>query len=50
MAATRYVLLGLEPQLGLDLGELGLGLDVDAPSGEAGGEARILALLADRQR
>src|SRR4051812_26954438 len=31
-------------------GELGLGLDVDPPAGEAGGEARVLALAADRQR
>src|SRR4051794_7087555 len=29
------------------LGELGLGLDVDAPAGQAGGEARVLALAAD---
>ena len=30
--------------------ELGLGLDVDPPAGQAGGEARVLALAADRQR
>ena len=31
------------------LGELGLGADVDAHAGEAGGEAGVLALPADRQ-
>jgi hypothetical protein len=31
-------------------GELALGLDVDPPAGQAGGEARVLALAADRQR
>ena len=40
--------------LDLDLrflgGELGLGLDVDPPAGQAGGEAGVLAVAADRQR
>ena len=36
--------------VGLLLGELGLALDVDPPAGEAGGEAGVLALLADGQR
>ena len=31
------------------LGELGLAADVDAHAGEAGGQAGVLALLADRQ-
>lgn len=31
-------------------GLLGVGPDVDPPAGEAGGEAGVLALLADRQR
>ena len=31
-------------------GELGLGLDVDPPAGQAGGEAGVLAVAADRQR
>ena len=45
--------LALGPVLGgvgLFLGQLGLALDVDAPAGEAGGEAGVLALLADGQR
>ena len=50
MAAPRHVLLGLEPELLLDLRELGLGLDVDAPARQARGEAGVLALLADRER
>src|SRR5215216_4222832 len=32
------------------LGELGLGADVDAPAGQAGGQPGVLALAADRQR
>ena len=36
--------------LGLLGGELGLRADVHAPAGEAGGEPRVLALAADRQR
>src|SRR5215217_3607521 len=32
------------------LGELGLRADVDAPAGQAGGEAGVLALAADRER
>src|SRR3954451_20149107 len=47
-AAAR--LLGLIALVLLLGGELGLGLDVDPPAGEAGGEARVLALAADRQR
>src|SRR5439155_2170198 len=35
---------------GLLLGQLGLALDVDAPTGEARGQAGVLALLADRER
>ena len=34
---------------GFGLGQLGLGLDVDGPAGEAAGEAGVLALLADGQ-
>src|SRR5918995_3636273 len=43
-------LLLLVAGVGLLLGELGLGADVDAPAGEPGGEAGVLALAADRQR
>ena len=39
-----------EGSLGLGLGELGVGLDVDLPAGEAGGQAGVQALLADRER
>src|SRR5205085_12020521 len=35
---------------GLFLGQLRLALDVDAPPGQAGGEAGVLALLPDGQR
>ena len=35
---------------GLLLGELGLGLDVDAPAGQAGGQTGVLALAADGKR
>ena len=35
--------------LGLLLGELALGLDVDPPAREASGEPRVLAFLADRK-
>src|SRR4051794_37627903 len=38
------------PALGLLLGELGLGADVDAPPGQPRGEPRVLALAADGQR
>src|SRR5439155_21237404 len=34
---------------GLLLGQLGLALDVDAPARQPGGQAGVLALLADRQ-
>src|SRR3954452_1105563 len=47
-AAAR--LLGLVALVLLLGGELGLGLDVDPPAGQAGGEAGVLALAADRQR
>ena len=39
-----------ERGLGLGLGELGVGLDVDLPAGQARGEAGVQALLADRER
>ena len=45
--------LALGPLLaavGLLVGELGLALDVDAPAGEPGREARVLAFLPDGQR
>src|SRR5690606_12361089 len=44
--ALGPLLLGV----GLLLGELALALDVDAPAGQPGGEAGVLALLPDRQR
>ena len=37
-------------RVGLGLGELGLGLDVDLPAGETGREPGVQALLADRER
>src|SRR6185312_62366 len=39
-----------ERGLGLELRELGVRGDVDLPAGQARGEARVHALLADRQR
>ena len=48
-AATLRLLL-LVALLLLLGGELGLGLDVDPPAGQARGEAGVLALAADRQR
>src|SRR3954452_14542841 len=49
-AAAELLLLAVAAGLLLLLGELGLGADVDAPAGEAGGEPGVLALAADRQR
>src|SRR5262249_20017861 len=52
-AAARQLLLGAaaaERDVGLRLRELGVGLDVDLPAGEARGEAGVHALLADRER
>ena len=44
------LILALVLDLLVVLGELGLRLDVDPPAGEAGGEAGVLAVTADRQR
>jgi hypothetical protein len=49
-AAGELFLLAAEGRVSLGSGELGLGLDVDLPAGQAGGEAGIEALLADRKR
>src|SRR5215218_4293869 len=49
-APAELLFLAVAAGLLLLLGELGLGADVDAPAGEAGGEAGVLALAADRQR
>src|SRR3954452_22678410 len=49
-APAELFLLAVAAGLLLLLGELGLGADVDAPAGEAGGEAGVLALAPDRQR
>ena len=49
-AAAVGLLFALVLDLGFLGGELGLGLDVDAPAGQAGGEAGVLAVAADRQR
>ena len=49
-SGRRRPRLLLVAALGLLLGELGLGADVDAPAGQAGGEPGVLALAADRQR
>src|SRR5215217_7253106 len=46
-AADLLLLVGA---VGLLLGELRLGADVDAPAGQAGGEPSVLPLAADRQR
>ena len=48
--AAAADLLLLVAAVGLLLGELGLGADVDAPAGQPRGEPRVLALAADRQR
>src|SRR6185295_12550478 len=48
--AAAAGLLGLVALVLLLGGELGLGLDVDPPAGEPGGEPRVLAFAADRQR
>src|SRR5215213_8636768 len=48
--AAAAGLLLLVARVLLLLGELGLRADVDAPAGQAGGEPRVLALAADRQR
>src|SRR5918998_1628303 len=48
--AAAADLLLLVAAVGLFLGELGLGADVDAPAGQPGGEPGVLALAADRQR
>src|SRR5690349_1804616 len=49
-AAPAQLLLLAVARLLLLLGELGLGADVDPPAREAGREAGVLALAADRQR
>src|SRR5947208_6678351 len=51
-AAGELLVLSPAPEgsLGLGLGELAVGLDVDLPAGQTGGEAGIHALLADRER
>src|SRR4051812_50020648 len=48
-AAAELLLLAVAGLL-LLLGELGLGADVDAPAGEAGGEAGVLAPAPARHR
>ena len=48
--AAALDLLLLVAVLGLLGGELGLRADVHAPAGQARGQARVLALAADRQR
>src|SRR5215216_260394 len=48
-AAAGLLLLAVARVL-LLAGELGLGADVDAPAGQPGGEPRVLALAADRER
>ena len=60
LAATDVVVLLVTDQVGSgflvngdvleDVGGKGLGLDVDVPAGQAGGEAGVLALLADGER
>src|SRR5262245_13246385 len=47
---VALVALAREGRFGLLGRELGVGLDVDLPAGEAGGEAGVHALLADRKR
>src|SRR6201999_2226331 len=49
-AAAVEGLVALVLDVGFLGGELRLRLDVDAPAGEAGGEAGVLAIAADRQR
>src|SRR5579859_5752451 len=49
-AGELLAVLAAEGRVGLLLRELGVGLDVDLPAGQAGGEAGIQALLADRER
>src|SRR5215207_8253535 len=48
--AAAADLLLLVARVLLLLGDLGLRADVDAPAGQARGEARVLALAADRER
>ena len=48
-AAARHLLL-VVAVLGLLRRELGLGLDVHPPAGQARSQARVLALSPDRQR
>src|SRR5439155_26293050 len=50
VAATVELGLLAAAVLAVGRGVLGLGLDVDAPAGQARGQPRVLALAADRQR
>src|SRR6201996_8798940 len=49
-AAAVEGLFALVLDVGFLRGELGLRLDVDAPAGQAGGEAGVLTVAPDRQR